>query len=440
MRALFLSLLLALCATPVISQNRLAVSQTESSPEEIDEEDEPETTVGRAGAFFERMEYARAEMQARRDFARMPSEESARILYYSLRFEGYDLEAEDFRRKHPDYTFAIAPARKGFESIYADAGPRISANDAADNVLFGDAGAFIRPGPRLRLWQSLTYLRQDHDLGSFNQYEYFGSLGIHLGRGWYVQPALHYAYVSFRFVVEDTAHVNYTTSYPLDNNDTLVYKTSAVQQITTTIPGTSHFVHLATPLIKHLGAFEAEVEPSLHFEPTRSSILTTYVATGTTDSFENNRLKGTKPYSETGGSSTDTAFRVLIIQAGASIACRIPVPGEPVTLRAGAWYLRSDEGASAMAYHASASVRCSKSLRLYLTWLSKGNLPFALRSEGQYFNFNDPIRTRAGISFYLFPLRHLSPIVTYQYEHDTRLQDNATLVYHSVYLSLKYSF
>jgi len=92
-----------------------------------------------------------------------------------------------------------------------------------------------------------------------------------------------------------------------------------------------------------------------------------------------------------------------------------------------------------MAYSFYSTMRFYKKCWIHLSWEKMGALPWALNYGGLYFNFNNKINTRAGMTLQFYPLSKMSASVTYQYEYDTRFQDGAALAYNSFYLSLKYN-
>jgi hypothetical protein len=438
-RSLILLLCLLLTAiTGHCQQEFLSVSA--DTTEDMNEGDSAYVMLHSRGVTaFEQRNYSKAERIFKKAMTAQPSEEDARYCYYALLYQGLDMEAADFKWRYAAYCFAIPEQKRGLESIYLDAGPRFSANHNAGDILYGDAGAVARLTRRLRLWSSLTYLQQDEDLGHYRQYEFFAALFMHAGKGWYVRPSFHYAYVPYTSIIQDSGSVSYTQSYPVGHDDTLVYKTKAVQTVTTTSPGFTNCYNAALTVSKRMGSLGVDVESGYHIFTGRSAIRIAYSAAGTTDSFRRNRFEGSKPFYDSGNSSRDTSYRTSYSQLGIGISYRLPLRGEPVTLRAAAYGLWAESGAYGMAYHASCVFWWRTRLRIYLSWLRKDVMPLALHSEGMYFNFTDPIRNRTSMSFQLFPLRRFSPGITYQYEKDIRLSDNADLVYHSVYLTLKYN-
>jgi hypothetical protein len=380
------------------------------------------------------------EAQQKNAFRMFPNEATARVRYYWLLNHGYDLEAARFRQNNYSYAFALNPHRRGFESIYAEVGSRISGNANAGNIYNAGYGGFFRVSGTVRIWHSVSYVQQDNNLGHYKQGEYFSALYTYLGSGWYIKPSLHYTYASFTDLLHDSYPVNYLDSFENFRGRYTVYKTSAIQDIDYITQGHSHYLNVGLPVTRRYYQWTIEVQPSLQYINTQGSRSYNYSNAGTTDSFRNNELKGTETYTETGsGTLSDTSTNVFIGQLGGSVGYHFQVLDRPVYVRAGGWYLFSDRHANTMAYNAYALVQASNSVWLHLSFLAKGNLPFALASEGLYLNMYHEIKARTGFTVQFFPLKKWSPLLTYQYEKQVRFGDGASLVYHALYLTLKYN-
>ena len=78
--------------------------------------------------------YAKAENKFRQAFALHPNTEVASYLYYAMILQGKDLQASVFQKKNVLYASGIPVYKKGFENIYTDVGPRLSANSNAGNM------------------------------------------------------------------------------------------------------------------------------------------------------------------------------------------------------------------------------------------------------------------------------------------------------------------
>lgn len=393
----------------------------------------------KASAAFENGRYTRAESGFRLAFKIKPGEEAARFLYYSLLYQGLDLEAGAFQRKNPDFTFALPPAQRGLESIYTDAGMRASSNGNAGNIYYGDVGITLRPRSGIRVWSAASFLQHDSRANQYQQYQYFAALNWFTGSGWYVMPALHYAYVPYRLRQQEQSPFSYSNEFDIGPGDPITNITNGTQVTTATSPGRSHYLNGALHLHKRIGALSLEIEPALHHITGRSDILVAYTSTGTTTSTQRGDTISSKPYAEAGTSIGDTSYRSVHGQAGLGLGYRFLVFGQPLTIRATVFGLTNGASRIATAYHASATLWYKSAFRLYASWLRKGDAPLALHVEGLYFNYFDRIETRATTTFQLFPLRNLSPAITYQYERGTRIVDGAKLLYHSFYVTLKYN-
>lgn len=387
---------------------------------------------------FEKGRFIAAEKQLRRAFDAHPDEETARYLYYALMYQGNDLEAAVFKKQHLKYTFALPPVKRGFESIYAEFGPRVAVPaDTVGNIYYAAYGGLFRVSDRVRIWHSVGYLQQDDNLGKFKQGDYFSAIYTQLNNGWMLKPAFHYIYTGFTASYRESKNVVYSDTVGMRNPT--IYLTTAKQVIHYINPGKSHFAYLSLPVSKRIGHFSVELLPAAHLISSKYSRSYTYVSEGYTDSIRNNEVKGTKQYYETGsGVNADTSELNIIGQLGAAVSWRLPWLKERLVLRAAAFYLFDNDGNSTMAYNATLTCDINNQCRLYATWLRKGALPFALDAEGQYFNHYNPINNRTGLSVQLFPFKQFSPTITYQYEQQERPFDHVLLNYHSVYLTLKY--
>lgn len=390
-------------------------------------------------AGFEQGYYLRAERAFRKAFNLHPNEEVAGYLYYALLYQGLDLQAAAFREQHPGYTYALPVPKRGLESVYANGGIRISARPAAaSNIGYGDIGAYYRLSPSRRLWQSAAYLWQQENLGSFKQLEYHAALIAYVKRGWTITPAFNACYVPYTTRYATTDSVFYTAAFRA-GHDTILYRTRGLQTTQLTIPGKAGFLNVSLPVTKRIGAFHLEAEPAVHYWPGSGRIHFEYATSGRTDSFEDNHYRGSRPYAQTGSGVRDTSYTYFAWQLGASVTWQPPFKRAPISLRATAYYLQDESGNSAFAWHLYALLWWHRDFRIFFSGLHKGDLPLSLYAEGRYLNFNDPVNIRAGATFQWHPLQRWSPAVSYQYEHNTRLQDGAALRYHSVYLSLKYN-
>lgn len=413
-------------------------------PEEIVKEDSllaaANTATDREAGrpLFNKGRFIAAEKQLKRAFAARPDEETARYLYYSLVYQGNDLEAAVFKKRHLKYTFALPPVKRGFESIYAEFGPRVAVPaDTVGNIYYAAYGGLFRVSSRVRIWHAVGYLQQDDNLGKFKQGDYFSAIYTQLNNGWLLKPAFHYIYTGFTASYRESKNVVYSDTVGTKNP--VIYLTTARQVIHYINPGRSHFAYLSLPVSKRIGYLSFEVLPAAHLISSKYSRSYTYVSEGYTDSIRNHEVKGTKQYYETGsGVNADTSELNIVAQLGGAVSWRLPWLNERLVLRAAVFYLFDNDGNSTAAYNATLSCDISSQFRLYATWLNKGALPFALDAEGQYFNHYNPINNRAGLSVQLFPLKQFSPTITYQYEQQERPFDHALLNYHSVYLTLKY--
>ena len=384
--------------------------------------------------------YTKAESFFRKAFFQFPDSATAQLLYYSIVLQGENLEADAFRAAHSELLLAPLFYKKGWESAYTDAGPRISATSNAGNIFYGDFGAFYRIAPALRLWQTINFLSQNNP-GHLKQYEYFGALQTAPGKGWSFSPSIHYAYTAYRSTITKTDSATYEQTVPGDNaRDTFTYKTRAAETTKYNIPGHTHSLNISLPLSKRRGAFTAAAEPGFHYISSAGTGSYQYNATGITDSFFNHHYKGSGAYNDSSIGSYDTVIKSFVIQLGGSLTYRWPLRHEPITTRVSACYLFDDHHNKAFAWNVYSLAQMSRGCWLYLTVSGKGTLPWALNSEGQYFNFTDRIKVRAGISLQLYPLRHFSPLLSYFYENDERATDGATLIYRSCYLTLRYRF
>src|SRR5689334_19215933 len=135
MRVLILLLVLLAASMPAFCQQeflRVGIDTTdETSRGYLDS-----ALYSKAIAAFDKGNYAQAEHLFRRVFASTPIEDCARYLYYSLYYQGLDLEAERFRMSNPDYTSSIPPQKIKPEALYAEGGPRISGNKNAGNIYY----------------------------------------------------------------------------------------------------------------------------------------------------------------------------------------------------------------------------------------------------------------------------------------------------------------
>jgi hypothetical protein len=115
-----------------------------------------------------------------------------------------------------------------------------------------------------------------------------------------------------------------------------------------------------------------------------------------------------------------------------------PMFKQAISTKFAFYYLLGGNDQAAIALHFYALLKLKQNIWIHLDWLNKGDLPMMLNSEDLYFNFADEINNRSTITLQLWPLKKWSPSFTYQYEQDTRLQDDAILKYNSFYVALKY--
>jgi hypothetical protein len=387
---------------------------------------------------FQKKDYARAVKYLERAFNKHPDEETARYLFYALLYQGQDLEAARFRLENQRYTFVLPSASKGPESVYAEFGPRVAVPpDTVGNMYYASTGGFIRLTDKTRIWQAVSYLRQDFNLGRYQQGEYFAALHTSLPDRWMIKPSLHYIYTGFTTLYNTNREVSYTDTQ--GTTAPTIYRTVADQVIRYNNPGTAHYLHLSLPASKRIHAFTLEALPSVQLIRSKYRVGYTYTTTGSTDSIRDNEIKGTSPYYETGSGGYDTTELSLIGQLGAGATWKLSLAQKMLTLRAAAFYLFDFTGEKTTAFHAGLTYYLHKHCWLYATWMAKGGLPFSLDAEGQYFNHYHRIRNRESISVQLFPMRQFSPLFTYQYEQQERFLDKSKLNYHSIYLTLKYS-
>ena len=389
-------------------------------------------------ALFVQRQYAKAQHYFEKAFAVTPTETAARYIYYSLIWQGEDLAAAAFRKRHQQYTFALPAFKKWLESIYTDLGVRFASGDAGSNGSYADAGVTTRLGAGTRLWQLASWLHEGGDSNHFSQYDYFASLPSSLGKGWAITPSLHYAHVVYHNTDAQDNPVSYKESYNADGGGTIVYQTNATQHIAYTVNGHAQYINAGFMTAYKAGNFTFEAEPVLHFMHTNGARTYQYTSTGTTDSIKNGHKLGTGPFTETGnGVLSDTVTDTKELQLGGAITYRLPFRKLPVTARVAAYYLHQN-GTNAAAYTAHATLLPSPGVAIHLLYTGRGALPVALSNEGQYLNYLAQRQDRVTASVQLFPLKHWSPWLTWQYERNKLLNNAGVAVYQSVYVTLKY--
>ncbi len=398
-----------------------------------------ELAYSKAVGLYEKGLYVKAETYFRKAFKIFPNDYAAEYIYYTLVYQGRDLEAGLFWRKHRDKMGDVPAVKIGVEYIYLDLGLRVAASSIAGNLSYNNLGAMMRLGARTRLWMAASYLQQDNDINGFKQYEYFATVPVAMNKGWSFVPSVHYANTPFQSATTESKPVTYDTTVYLSHRDTIYYHTKATQDLNYTIPGKAHYLNVSLSLSKRVRAFIFEAEPSFHYSTSASHVAFVYKSTGTTDSsFSNNGLKGSKPFTGSGSGSYDTTVVRYTGQIGASVSYRLPIKQESVSVKLAGYYLFDNEHSSCFAWYFYSLVQLNKNYWLHVNCLSKGSLPFALNNEGLYFNFSHEINLRAGVSLQFRPLKRFSPVISYQFEQDERFEDEAVINYHSCYITLKY--
>ncbi len=387
--------------------------------------------------FYEQKQYAKAEKYFRRAYSKIKNREAANYIYSCMLQQGYEAEADVFRKKQPDLINEWPNDKKGFGNVYIDFGPRISANANAGNIDYANGGFLYKVSSSVQYWQTATYLQQDNNLGNYKQYGLHSSLSMQLNNGWNIQPSANYYYTSYNSIYTQTADLESFSNF-IDPKETIFYQTSGTQTTNYAFPGHSHYLNLSVSFSKRIQLFTFELEPAFHYSVDKSTTLYQYFSNGTTDSFVNSIYKGSAPFTASGVGSSDTTIRSYIGQLGISLLYNWPAFKQMISTRIAFYYLMGEHSQSAPALHFYSLLKLKENFWIHLDWLNKGSLPWMLNSGDLYFNFTDKIDNRSSITFQLWPSKRLSPLFTYQYEEDTRLQDNAELIYNSFYFTLKY--
>jgi len=429
----------AICQQPTADTTDLA----KDSSEEDDDEDAPPPVsfafyYSKAFDLYVQGYYSQAEIYFRKAFHKFKCSEAAEYVYYSLARQGYDMEAQAFRNKNKDYIPQWPDTKKSIEKIYLYAGPRLSATSGVSNVYYANGGFNARLSDKISLWQSVDYTTQSNNLGSFKQYGSFTHLDVYFKKGWYLAPSFCYAYTPNTTLVSQSRIINYIKDYS-GAFEKISYQTYYNQDIAYTLPGVTNSFNASVSLSKRIHDLTFEVEPSWHYIQSKNNGVFQYHSVGTVDSFVNNKMLGSAPYADSGYGHYDSTSGNFIYQLGVAVAYKWPIRHQPLTTRFAAYYLEDNNENKAYAFHFFTLWQIRHDLWLHFSWVNKGNLPWVLNYEGLYYNFTDQIKTRAGLTLQLYPLKRFSPLLTYQYEQDTRSQDNATLTYRSFFLTLKYS-
>ena len=389
-------------------------------------------------ALFKQKRYAAAEKYLRKSFKANPADETARYLYYSLLYQGHDLEAAIFKTDNPKYTFAFPAYKRGFESVYISFGPRVSAQpDDAGNIYFGGYGTLFRLRDDVRFWHTVSYVEQNDNLGSYKQGEYFSGMYYQLRGGWSVNPTLHYIYTDYKTFITEQNDVTYTNVYDSPADD-ITYVTTARQNIRYSFEGATHYLNVVVPFSKRINTLTLEVSPAAYLVSNKSTGGFTYTENGVTDSFQRNLLLGSEIYAGDGNGQLDSSFTSVIGQIGLSMGYQLPLKGEPIHIRLGGALQFAKNMASVFTWNAYILGRITPYFWVHANYTMKGAIPLALHQDGIFLNHYNKIKDRAGISLQLNPLKRFSPIFTYQYELQERTEDGMRLTYNSVYLTLKY--
>ena len=384
---------------------------------------------------------AKGEACYKKAFGIYPTTSAAQGIYNSMVNRGLSLEAYTFNEKFNHVTEIPNKYKNGVEYLYLDLGSRVPTdNTLAGNVYYFDIGRVSRTKGNVSLSQSIYYLQQDNPNSNYKQFEYAISRESYYKNGWYLNPVFHYAFTTYNSNSGDFVqpyHDSVFNNYPPPRMPVTLI-TNGIQTTLFTNPGTTNSFSLAYGIKKRKDALTIGFEPTLQTILDKNQITTAYKTQAIRDSLT--RFGPfSYPYADSGKSSTDTGSMTFIGQLGLSIGYELPIRHMPIKIKVSGYYLFDNMGNTATAYNFYAFVMASDKYWLHLGYTSKGNLPWAMNSDGQYFNTNNAINYRTSITLQLRPLKKLSPMFTWQYEQDSRSTDYTKTVYNSFYLTLKYN-
>lgn len=393
-------------------------------------------------AYFNLGMYASSEKFFNKAFSIYQTEDAAKHIYLGLLMRGLDLESTVFNEHNSQLTEISTHFKKGTESYFLDAGSRISSNtDVVGNVLYTDFGRISRPTEKVVLTQTAYFLQQTNPMDNYKQFEYSISRQSYLKNGFYLKPTLHYALTLYNINTQTYTAKYYdslTTFLPLPLISTTVISNgnwfSKYQ-----IPGNTNSFGLSYEVKKRINAFTIGIEPTLQAIFDKNSIISKDTLRTQVDSFVYYTLVKSYPYTYNTSHTIDTGKISFVGQIGTSISWMLPIKNSPVTASLAAYYLFDNDKNSAFAFNFYTFIKANTNLWLHLSYTQKGKLPWLYNVDEQYFNTYNVINNRSSITLQFLPLRHWSPMLTYQLENETRSTDDKKINYNSFYLTLKYN-
>jgi hypothetical protein len=361
------------------------------------------------------------------------SQEAGNYYFSSLMEQGLELEADKLKKKYP--FISGFNKHRIVESIYAEAGLKIPENeDVFGQIHYYSVGVGSNPFPGVRLWQAGTYLEQGNKADGYKQFEYFISLPAYLNNRWYLLPSFHFAATDYNNQHRDSLPYHHFQPFGKIAINEHGFETRDVSE-----NGRINALHFAIAGIKRFGRLSIEAEPGIQFSEDKSNLNVLSRVRGRRDTLDDQgHLIRSVDFEKSKEIIRDTSNRSSIGQFGLALTYRIPFLRDKVSLRVSSYYV-SDGDINDVDFFAYSLVRLHKKAWIHLSYLYKNDLPLSLNYVGQYYNSISPIRNRSVFTIQLFPLKPLTPYLTWQFEEQVDLSSQKIINYQGIYITVKYN-